>query len=134
MNTKTEEQIKTAYKMTDEEDYPSDEQLEFIKSYKFTFNKEGNVNNYQELLDYVHDIWWCPDWGWTKEMIDADLIPDKNITPIKVLRLRLSTGGWSGNEDIIQALRENEWFWTFFWQEERRGGHYVFEFKINKEV
>jgi len=35
------------------------------------------------------------------------------------------TGGWSGNEDIIAALRES---WLFSWLLERydRGGHYYF--------
>lgn len=39
--------------------------------------------------------------------------------------LKLSTGGWSYNEEIIDELSET-FFWTFYWQTSRRGGHYVF--------
>ena len=42
-------------------------------------------------------------------------------------RLYLSTGGWSGNEDLIGALQEHTLFWTLCWQKSERGGHYVFD-------
>ena len=38
----------------------------------------------------------------------------------------LSTGGWSGNEDVIRALDRNYVFWSLCWQQSRRGGHYIF--------
>ena len=46
-----------------------------------------------------------------------------------VLRLELHTGGWSGNEDIIQSLKENLTFWGMYWQRSDRGGHYYFKMK-----
>ncbi len=40
---------------------------------------------------------------------------------------RISTGGWSGNEDIIRAMQENSLFGGVCWVSSKRGGHYVFE-------
>lgn len=40
---------------------------------------------------------------------------------------RVSTGGWSGNESLIEALQENKVFWLLCWRLIRRGGHFEFE-------
>jgi len=38
----------------------------------------------------------------------------------------VSTGGWSGNEELIGAMRMNFILWSQWWWSSRRGGHYVF--------
>lgn len=40
--------------------------------------------------------------------------------------LRLVTGGWSGNEEVISALQDNEFFWQRYWTKTERGGAYEF--------
>lgn len=42
-------------------------------------------------------------------------------------RVYASTGGWSGNEELIRALQKNFNFWMLCWVSSTRGGHYVFE-------
>jgi hypothetical protein len=42
-------------------------------------------------------------------------------------RWSISTGGWSGNESLIEALQRNHIFWSLCWMKSERGGHFVFE-------
>ena len=87
--------------MTDD-GYPTEEQLDTITLWNFT--------DFHGLMEYVHAIWWMPDWGW-KQTGDE---------------YHISTGGWSGNEEIIAAMQNNLVWWATFWQSAHRGGHYVF--------
>ncbi len=41
------------------------------------------------------------------------------------ITLELTTGGWSENEEIISELSETM-FWSFWWEESKRGGYYKF--------
>ena len=48
------------------------------------------------------------------------------------IRDSVSTGGWSGNESIIGAMKENtDYLYTFIAFAWRRGGHY--EWRIPNE-
>lgn len=38
----------------------------------------------------------------------------------------LATGGWSGNESIIEAMSANFVFWDMWWESSSRGGHHLF--------
>lgn len=40
--------------------------------------------------------------------------------------LKMMTGGWSGNEEIISAMRENFALWGLLWESSHRGGLDVF--------
>lgn len=46
--------------------------------------------------------------------------------------LELTTGGWSGNEEIIDILC-NKMFWFLWWQESKRGGYYKFAYSEKME-
>lgn len=84
--------------------YPTKDELKQIKRWGYKDPKG--------LLEFIEDLWWQPDWGF-------------KLTGKRVLKLELHTGGWSGNESIIRALRENM-FWMLYWQRSDRGGHYYF--------
>jgi hypothetical protein len=94
-------------------DYPTDEQLEAIRAW--------NGSDCREWFMLCREAWWAPEWGW--RMVDVEDDFGRTVT-----RYNLSTGGWSGNEDIIAAMQENRaWAWAFTWQQSRRGGHYIFD-------
>ena len=88
------------------EDYPTEEELEFIEKW--------DGQRLETFLDYLETHWHWPDYF--------------KRSGKKVVRLELHTGGWSGNEDIIEALHGawNGMFWFLYWQKSTRGGHYYF--------
>ena len=81
--------------------YPTEEELKKIENWK---------DDRPALMEYVKSLWWAADWGWT----------EKGST------YQISTGGWSGNEEIIAALKANMMFWVMCYQSSRVGGHYFF--------
>lgn len=36
--------------------------------------------------------------------------------------VKFATGGWSGNESVITAMRENYVLWSLLWESSHRGG------------
>lgn len=86
-------------------EYPTEEDLKFIK--EFDVLKTDIV----ELISFIKNIWKYADIGYFK--FDGH-------------NLELHTAGWSGNEEIIETLKENTWFWNIYWQKSERGGHYYF--------
>lgn len=98
-------------------DYPSPQELQQIRDWA--------IEDPDGWFRFVRSIWWAPDWGWREESIDDDL-----GRPIR--RYSISTGGWSGNEDIIEAMQRN-FLWRITWQQSRRGGHYIFDVVVSPD-
>lgn len=101
--------------MSDE--YPSDEQLEQIEEWP-----ESDPTGWFAFIKVSGNYWPSESWGWA-ERDDEDEI-DKAVRVYEV-----STGGWSGNEDIIDAMQHNRALWHLTWHQTRRGGHYTFMVK-----
>lgn len=95
--------------MTDD-GYPDETELEEIETFS---------GNWHQLLARVKELWWAPDWGWSEQDIEDGTVREYSV----------STGGWSGNEDLIYALEHNWMFWPLNWYSNRRGGHYIFRVK-----
>ena len=96
--------------MLDENGYPDEKSLKEIE--KWDILKQG----VQGLLDLIEENTNHPDFSFS-------------ITGKRVLRFEYHTGGWSGNEDVIDALHRNPLFWVMFWEKSTRGGHYYFRIK-----
>lgn len=94
--------------------YPAEAALARITAWP-TETRADFVN----LLAYVRAIWHCADWGWSE--------PGPG-------RYEISTGGWSGNESLIEALQTHPLCWAFCWESSRRGGHYVFVIRLQAKA
>lgn len=87
--------------------YPTEEYLEHIRLMDGVMIFEDPWR----FVDVIKEGWAYPDYIWEQGKY-----------------LYISTGGWSGNEDIIDALHHSMFWWVFFFNH-RRGGHYTFEMR-----
>lgn len=107
----------------DDGHYPTDEALDYIKNWcsygvinedgssELKFGKYfGDMKQTMNLLSFIKELWWYPDMG-----IDY-----------KKGKLELHTLGWSGNESIINVLK-NSSLWLIYWRKTHTGGHYYFD-------
>ena len=92
------------YPTFDSAGYPTEETLEAVEKWDY-LDSLG-------VFKYIEEAWSYPQY-WNRK---------GNI-------ISISTGGWSGNESLISALRANHMIWVFTWVSSRRGGHFEFEVK-----
>ncbi len=99
----------------DNEGYPTDEYLKFIKDYTF------DTMPIMDMVNIICENWYFGDWGCSLS---------RKYRGIR--KLELHTGGWSGNEEIIDAIRSNIYLTHFKMQYVKwyTGGHYYFEIKV----
>lgn len=90
--------------LIDKDGYPTKESLLEVAR----FDSIKDIDGY---MDLISSLWSYPD----RFVLKGD-------------ELYLSTGGWSGNEDVIQAMRQNFFFFVAH-TEWKRGGHYWFSLK-----
>ena len=101
-------------------EYPTEEQLEKIKNWNAIADTPG-------LIDFFLSLWWIPERGCRLYKSKSRFFREP------VMKLQLHTWGWSGNESIIAALKENA-FWSLFWDKSLRGGHHWFEIESKRWV
>ena len=90
--------------LLDEDGYPTDQALDKVTKWCYT--------DYIGLMQFIKPMWHFADFGYWHETVDE---------------YHISTAGWSGNEDIIAAMKKNMVFWSTCWVQSRRGGHYIFK-------
>lgn len=97
--------------LLDGEGYPTEYALKRIQEWDVLEH-----NKFVSLMDFVKSIWQYPEH-----------ISEEN----KVYTL--VTNGWSGNEDIIDAMQQNMMLNILYWCSSERGGKHVYAPMSNYE-
>lgn len=88
--------------------YPTEDFLSWIRAYDvLKLGPWGLIRSLQAEWKYPEYIRWHP----------------------KTRTLKISTGGWSGHESIMQALCENAMFFPIYWRATVSGGHHTFRIR-----
>ena len=88
-------------------EYPTESELRKIRSWDGSF---------WGLLQFVLGLWHWGDSQYRVYKYDGHY------------KIELHTGGWSGNEDIIEAFRHSRCLFFFMFHTRwERGGHFYFE-------
>lgn len=96
----------------DDDGYPTEECLDYLRCFTGTP---------RDLVDLLSDVMFA--YGRVTHLARSSL-SDRYGGPFQ--EVAISTGGWSGNEEIISHLQRS-FFWFRYWETSRRGGHYTFE-------
>jgi hypothetical protein len=101
----------------DREGYPTEATLERIQTWQ---------GDYFALAEFVKDAWTYPDY------VKREEVQDKHDGPC--VEYRFATGGWSGNEELLSALRDNFVFHSLYWESSHRGGLVIYRVYKLKEA
>ena len=106
--------------------YPTGEQLQTIRSW--------SPEDLCGWMDFIHGIWAYADDGyWTEEELKVEIYVTNEAQTKQMIEHQkdyyISTAGWSGNEEIIDAMMQNHMMWSLYWDQSNRGGHFIFKNK-----
>jgi hypothetical protein len=104
--------------MFDQDGYPTDVALRVIA-------EEPDVTT---ALDLVKGLWRYPDCASTTLTTHEDALVNHSNGEGNRKFLRLATLGWSGNEELIDAMRRNTLLWMTSWRLSASGGLHIFEY------
>lgn len=92
----------------DRDGYPTEETLRIVREWPIRSNY-----GIKHLLRFVEEAW------------RNRFVISRNSQKGRESYIKVATHGWSGNESLIGALRENRVFWALCWlRSERGGGHW----------
>jgi len=103
----------------DEHGYPTVEELAEIADWDYLKGARGWFAHIMSKWKYAADGYWH----------ESTFVDGMDPEPEHVYGI--STAGWSGNEDILGAMKENRMLWMTTWYSSRRGGHYEFRVRAN---
>ena len=93
----------------DQDCYPSDKALEHLAKFQ-----PRNNNGFDEVWEYLRIMWRYPNGVTFERGEDTQEL------------VRIWTGGWDGNEDLVDAMNLNYIIWPMAWLSSHRGGLFYF--------
>lgn len=93
----------------DEDGYPTDEVLKAIEEYDLAVTGSKGYDEAEKLTEFVKALWCYPDF----------------FRKRKDGLWEASTGGWSGNEALISALKANPLYGALYFCRQDVGGHFI---------
>ena len=102
-------------------DYPTEEDLATIRAWD-----HNDPRGWFAFIKTAGHYWPSESFGWTER-------DEQDEVYGAVRTYYISTGGWSGNEDIIEAMGQNTMLWLITWVASRRGGHYEFQIRYTAQ-
>ena len=104
-----------------ENGYPTKAEIRRLRTFK------GTWREYMAYLQSIGEYWSGnpASWGWT-EYDTTSAVP----SPRKEHVYEISTGHWSGNEDLMGVV-ERDFLHFMFWESSRRGGHYEYRIPLD---
>lgn len=112
--------------MTDPE-YPTEDDIKRLVEAAHFNHTDASYEGCTAALALMKSLWWSADVLWEESSAFHD------ITGKVGTLYDVSTGGWSGNEELIEAVHQT-FMWTLVWESSRRGGHYTFFVPAPKEA
>lgn len=103
--------------MSDVVDYPTDEELGRLEHWP-PYDVAG-------ALDFAASLWHWPDLA-ARELTAGEASVVRAEPGERYLRL--ATGGWSGNEEIVAALKTNMILRSLSWRLSAAGGLHIFQY------
>ena len=100
----------------DKDGYPSDSAL----------NQLSAIEKPADALNFALELWNL-DFGSVREALQPHELTILHANKDERF-VRFATGGWSGNESIISALRRTPLTWPLTWRLSARGGLHIFEY------
>jgi len=101
----------------DRDGYPTDETLDALRQWDLA---DANA-----ALDFLQVAWTYPNLASHDLSVEEFAVVHADAS---TRHLRLSTGGWSGNEDLIYAFRESL-AWRMTWRLSAIGGLHIFRYR-----
>ena len=105
----------------DRDGYPTDETVTRIEEWPVQ-----NVDDVRKCLDFVVES-WDTQYGAVSRTLSATEMSIVHAQKGEKF-IRFATGGWSGNEALINALRRNQMIHGLAWVATVRGGLHIYRY------